>query len=329
MKTFALLFFWLGAFHPGSRVIMDAHNCYPYLDQWSDRIDRALSTGIPLSIEQDLYWYTDPRTGRSWSVLSHDKQATGSEPTLKEYFFEHVRPIIEKALREGDHEDWPLMTLNLDFKSEEPEHLAAIRSLLTEYQQWITTAPRGPDIRTIASLSVKPILVLTGESDAQRAVFHDQLSIGAPLLAFGATQSKSMVPRAADNYHRWWNNAWRVVEPEGQPAAGKWTPEKEKRLKELVRVAHKRGLWIRFYTLDGEPQADETARGWFHSYNFGSLDAARVRWRAAIRAGADYIAVDQYEEFANELHRTQKPARRASASPKRSSFTPIRSMIDK
>lgn len=37
---------------PGSRTLMDAHNCYPYFEWWSDRIDRALSAGTPLAIEQ-------------------------------------------------------------------------------------------------------------------------------------------------------------------------------------------------------------------------------------------------------------------------------------
>ena len=52
------------AAQPGVRVLMDAHNCYPYEGQWNDRIDRALSGGVPLAIEQDLYRYTDPVTHR-------------------------------------------------------------------------------------------------------------------------------------------------------------------------------------------------------------------------------------------------------------------------
>ena len=39
----------------------------------------------------------------------------------------------------------------------------------------------------------------------------------------------------------------------------------------------------------------DTSGGWTASYNFGSEDAARLRWRAAIRAGVDFIATDQYE----------------------------------
>src|SRR6266478_7330734 len=81
----------------GSRSVMDAHNCYPYFEWWSDRIDRALSAGTPLAIEQDLYWYTDSRTGRSWSVVAHGAPMSGQEPTMQRYFFERVRPIVEKA----------------------------------------------------------------------------------------------------------------------------------------------------------------------------------------------------------------------------------------
>ncbi len=78
---------------PGKRVLMDAHNCYPYFEWWGDRIKRALSAGAPLAIEQDLLWYTDPRTGRSWSVVTHGAPATGHEPTLENYFFDNVRPV--------------------------------------------------------------------------------------------------------------------------------------------------------------------------------------------------------------------------------------------
>ena len=34
---------------PGTRVLLDAHNCYPYYEWWFDRIDRALSGALPLA----------------------------------------------------------------------------------------------------------------------------------------------------------------------------------------------------------------------------------------------------------------------------------------
>ena len=295
---------------PGSRVLLDAHNCYPYFEWWSDRIDRALSTGTPLAIEQDLLWAKNPRTGKMSSVVSHGAPATGAEPGMREYFFERVRPIVEKTIREGNHGDWPLITLNLDLKSEEPDHLAAIWELLTQYKEWITSAPRAANMEKVEALDIRPILVLTGESDAQKAIFYDQVPQGGRLLVFGAVQTNTkdptaapeqLEPHSADNYHRWWNNSWHVIEPDGQPKAGEWTAQKEARLAALVRYAHSKNLWIRFYTLDGATKAELSCNGWFRSYNFGSKEAVTTRWAAAAKAGVDYIASDQYEELGKYL----------------------------
>lgn len=295
---------------PGSRTITDAHNCYPYFEWWYDRIDRALSTGTPVAIEQDLGWYTDARTGKSWSVVTHGDPIEGNEPTMEHYFFDRVRPTVEKALKEGNHGDWPLITLNLDFKDNKPEHLAAVFALLRKHQAWLTTASKGEDIATVQPLDIKPILVLTGEADAQQTVFYDQLGAGDRVLLFGAIHTGDKDPQAApevigaeraNNYRRWWNNPWNVVEAAGQQHAGEWTPEKMARLKALVARAHANGLWIRFYTLDGATEKELSCNGWFHGYNFGSLAAARIRWKAAIAAHVDYLASDQYELVGKEI----------------------------
>ena len=289
---------------------MDAHNCYPYFEWWADRIDRALSAGTPLAIEQDLGWYTDPETHKSWSVVTHGDPITGEEPTMEQYFFARVRPIVEQALKEGNKGNWPLITLNLDFKDNKPEHLAAVLALLRKYQAWLTSAAREANIEQAQPLDLKPILVLTGEADAQQTVFYDQLRIGDRVLAFGAIHTEGKDPQAApevlgaekaNNYRRWWNNPWRVVEAAGQPHAGDWTPEKMIRLHALVERAHANGLWIRFYTLDGATKDELSCRGWFSGYNFGSLAAARTRWRAAIAAHVDYLASDQYELLGAEI----------------------------
>jgi hypothetical protein len=295
---------------PGERTVTDAHNCYPYFEWWSDRINHALSTGTPVSIEQDLAWHTDPKTGRSWSVVTHGDPTYGNEPTMEQYFFERVRPIVEKALRAGNHGDWPLITLNLDFKDNKPEHLAAVLALLRKYQPWLTTSAKAEQ-DGVQPLDLKPILVLTGEADEQQTVFYAQLKTGDRVLLFGAipTEGKEpsaapevMDPMKATNYRRWWNNPWKVVESAGQPNAGEWTPAKMSRLRALVERAHANGLWIRFYTLDGATKPELSCNGWFHDYNFGSLAAARVRWRAAIAAHVDYVASDQYELLGREIH---------------------------
>jgi len=90
--TYAAVFICVsGAFAQGldflnqNRPILDGHNCYPYDGKWTDRINRALSTGFPVSIEQDLAWYVDPANGRGRVVVSHTPHPTGNEPPLEHY----------------------------------------------------------------------------------------------------------------------------------------------------------------------------------------------------------------------------------------------------
>ena len=291
-------------FLPGARVLLDAHNCYPENGQWTDRLERALKTGLPIAIEQDLAWYTDKASSVSGSVVVHDLPPAGNEPTLKQYFFERIRPVVERALQDRDRTNWPLITLNLDFKSEEREHLEFIWKLLGEYESWLCTSPRTGDSKSPRTLELRPVLVLTGSSDAQQRVFYDAVPVGDRLRLFGAVKvSNDKAARlesipSASNYRRWWNNPWSVVETGGQRNAGDWTQADAARLQSLVSAAHAKGLWIRFYTLNGH--AESESLGWTQSYNFGSLAQARLRWQAAIEAGVDFIATDQYEAFAAE-----------------------------
>ena len=63
------------------------------------------------------------------------------------------------------------------------------------------------------------------------------------------------------------------------------------------------GYWVRFYTLNGVG-TEGVMNGWGPDYNFGTLDAAKIRWKAAAEAGVDFIATDQYEDFSAFLKTT-------------------------
>ena len=279
---------------PGRRVLLDAHNAYPYQGRWGDRLDRALATGAPIAIEQDLIWRPASGTTPAQSIVSHGEPFTGREPTLRD-FFERIRPVVIRALASDSRAGWPLITLNLDFKDSHPEHFVSIWRLLDDYAEWLTSAPRVADGTTVQPLTLGPVLVLTGADPSQRVVFHDAVPTGSRLRLFGAIQPGHL---KATNYLRWSNNPWSVIEPEGQNHAAEWSDRDAHRLLESVNAAHQAGLWIRFYTLNGHPVADTERLGLTPGYNFGSLEAARIRWRAAIAAGVDFIATDQYEEFA-------------------------------
>lgn len=296
--------------------IVDAHNCYPTEGQWHDRLDRALKGGFPVGIEQDLAWGIDRITGKGRPVVSHQAATSGDEPALREYFFEHVRPLVEKALRENDKAKWPVIVVHFDFKDNQPALLHAVWELLGEYQGWITTAVAGADPHVLAPWDVKPLLVLTEDSDSQEAVFFKPLKPGARLRLFGSAHTEKMDAESREmrarlaatvspesllkerptNYRRWWNNSWASVEEGGQEKAGAWTVADNSRLRALVDHAHRLGFWIRFYTLDGFGQGQNL--GWSQGYNFGSRDAVLVRWKAALAAGVNLIATDQYEDLA-------------------------------
>jgi hypothetical protein len=293
----------------GNKPVVDAHNCYPYNGQWADRLSRALGSGYPKGIEQDLAW----SAGRV--VLSHSAKTTGSEPTLREHFFEAVRPLIEKALADNNGAKWPMIVLHFDVKDNRPELLHAVWDLLGEYENWIVTAPKSADKNRLEAFSLKPILVLTEDSDAQEKVFYDEVRVGARLRVFGSAHTNKIPGETREerahmaatleperllsehptNYRRWWNNSWSEVEEGGQTKAGDWTAADNQRLRALVDHAHRLGFWIRFYTLDGFLEKDN--RGWEAGYNFGSREAVEQRWKAALAAGVNLIATDQYEDL--------------------------------
>ncbi len=326
----------------GGRPLLHAHNCYPDEGRWADRIERALATGLSrVAIEQDLAWVPAPGpsraagpsrahsrdgVGSARSVVSHSDKPTGAEPTLEEHFFSRIRPIMEQALADNRRERWPLLVLHLDFKTHEPAHHRFVWNLLQRHERWLTTAARVGDGLRVVPLTAGPLLVLTENGPGQEAAFSDEVATGRRLLVFGTTPSpqltreedpdrrarilasatpSALVPWRATNYRRWTNFAWGVVEEGGPPTAGAWTPAEAARLKAIVQRAHEQGLWIRFYTLNGHPPA--SSQGWTAGYNFGSLDAVRARWEAAIEAGIDFIATDQYEGLAALL--APKPSR--------------------
>jgi hypothetical protein len=303
-------------FAPGSRVQVWAHNAYPDHGKYADRLDRAISAGMPFMVEEDLAW----TNGRS--LLIHgEKNAAADDPTLESYFFPKVRPIMEKALAEGNRNGaWPLITLYLDIKNDPPEHLEMISKLLEQYDGWLTSAVKTADLSKQSPLELKPMLVLLEDkqNDIKKQFFYDRIPVGGKLRAFGSaakydnnadrklsktaavdglydTALSVAVPAKADNYRRWWGIDWAYIEKGGETKAGEWNQEKAARLKKFVDYGHSLGYFVGVYSLSGWTEAEN--QGWDKDYNFGSRDAAKVRWQAAIRARADFISTDHYEEL--------------------------------
>ena len=301
---------------PGSRTLVLAHNAYPDHGKYADRLDRAMASGQPFVVEEDLAW-TDGR-----SLLIHGaKNVGGEDPTLASYFFPKIRPLIEKALKEGNKGNWPIVTLYLDIKNDPPEHLEAISKVLDQYDSWLTTAEKTSDIAKQSPLDLKPMMVLVEDkqNDIKQQFFYDKLPVGAKIRVFGspakpdpnpghklpkqeatdrlaAIDPEQIVTAKADNYHRWWGSDWAYIEKGGQPHAGEWNKEKEAKLRRFVDYGHRLGYFVSLYCLDGFTEAEN--QGWDADYNFGSREAALIRWKAAIKVKADFISTDHYQELA-------------------------------
>lgn len=322
----------------GNRPILDTHNCYPYNGQWNDRIKRALRSGYPVAIEQDLAWYVDSTTGVGRVVVSHTAQPTGTEPTLRAYFFEQVRPVIQKAIAQNHPATWPLIVLHFDFKDNRPELLTAVWQLLGEYEPWLATSKKTANASELQPIQKGPLLVITEDADEQQKVFYDDVPVGAKLRLFGSAHTatvpklpmpelkhwaatvgpETLLNESPTNYRRWWNSSWYAVEEGGQHEAGDWSASDDHRLHALVDHAHALGFWIRFYTLDGfSPEQDQ---GWGSTYNFGSLAAVKLRWQAAVAAGVNFIATDQYENLPAYLQQNSHELRSVATPPQHASL---------
>src|SRR5690606_19055693 len=127
---------------------------------------------------------------------------------------------------------WPVIVLNLDFKTTEPAHLDAVWATLGRHQAWLTTAPRTTTPDVAEPLTPGPLLVLTGTSADQAARFHDAVPVGERLRLFGAIDvpapeapdapararalatmpPERLIATRAGNYRRWVNFPWGVVE---------------------------------------------------------------------------------------------------------------------
>ena len=174
-------------------------------------------------------------------------------------------------------------------------------------------------------LDVKPMMILLEDKhdDIKQQHFYDSLPVGAKLRFFGSnpkydnnidkklskdaataglfeTPLSTIAPHKADNYHRWWGIDWAYIEKGGETKAGEWNSDKADRLKKLVDYGHGLGYFVGVFSISGWTQAEN--QGWDKDYNFGSRDAAKVRWQAAARAHADFVSTDHYEEAAATIH---------------------------
>jgi hypothetical protein len=269
---------------------VSAHNCYPAEGQDQDRLERALALGLD-NIEIDLGWDAGARK----LIVAHDARPRPgvSYPELETYLL----PALEAHWRTPRPDGAPTV-LTVDWKTRDPDAVRRFRDILEAHSDWFSSAPKAAE----SPLTVRRLTVcLTGE-DAAKDAYDALIPEGGVYHAFrdavfgAAGPSRedvaAYVPAQASAYHRFLTVYWGHVERGGPPRAGDWTEADASRLAALVALAHRRGYRLRLYTLNGHSGRVGD------SYRFPDVAAARVRWRAAIHAGVDWVATDDYEEIA-------------------------------
>jgi hypothetical protein len=304
---------------PGSRVLVLAHNAYPDHGKYGDRLDRVIAAGRPFVVEEDLSWIDGK------SLLIHGaKNAGGDDPTLESYFFPKVQPLMEKALRDGNKGDWPIVTVYLDIKNDPIEHLQAISKTLARHEDWITTAIKPADGAQQTSLDVRPMMVLVEDKqqDIKQEFFYDRIPVGGKVRVFGSVikggptpdmnlsrteavdymftlSPEQVIAERANTYRRWIGLDWALIEKGGETRGSPWTKEYEARLRKFIEQGHKMGYFVSVYCLDGYSQAEN--QGWDKDYNVGSKEQVLPRWKAAIHARPDFISTDQYQDLSQMI----------------------------
>jgi hypothetical protein len=116
-------------------------------------------------------------------------------------------------------------------------------------------------------------------------------------------QPEELVTRRADNWRRWFGTDWNFIELSGPTHGADWNAATEARVKKFVDYGHSLGYLVSFYEINGFTESQN--RGWTAEYNFGSPEAARLRWNAVVAAHADFVATDQYEDLAQFIRKKQ------------------------
>jgi hypothetical protein len=270
---------------------ISAHNCY-LEDARADRLVEALALGID-NVEIDVGW--DEAGGRL--IVGHDpKPRPGvSYPEFEAYLV----PALEAHGRTPRPDRAPTV-LTVDWKTSHPDAVRRFHAVLDAHADWFSTAPKAAD----APLAERRLTVCLTGSDEAKDLYDAMIPPGGTYRAFrdrvfGGGDFKDDVaeyaPSPATTYFRFLTFHWGNVERGGPPRAGDWTDDDASRLSALLAHVHRQGFRARFYCLDGHTGPIVSP------YRFRDDDAARIRWRAAAEAGADWIATDEYAEIVAAL----------------------------
>ncbi len=199
-----------------------AHNDYEHARPLYDALDRGF-----MSVEVDIYLVNDQL------LVAHDPTQLRPDRTLQSLYLNPLRDRVKQNKGRVYSKGGLEFTLLIDVKTEAVTTYFALRSVLKQYQDILTTF--SPEDRVPGAV----VIIVSGnraqavmESEATRYAGMD-----GRLGDLNSSASANLIPLISDN---WTNNfTWR--------GEGSIPTEERQKLRQIVSTAHSRGQRVRFY----------------------------------------------------------------------------------
>lgn len=211
-----------------------SHNDYLHAHPLTDALDNGFC-----SVEADIFLV------EGQLLVAHDRKNVKPDRTLQSLYLD---PLRKRAKMNGGriYKDGPEVILLIDFKSDGPETYTALRKVLEEYADILTTF-RAKSVEHKAVLAVltggRPVKPL--EDETVRYAALDGL---LPDLDTGP--SKDLVPLVSSSWGA--SFTWRGVGP--------LPDDQRQKLADMVAKAKKHGYRLRFWAAPDRTEAWRTLR---------------------------------------------------------------------
>jgi glycerophosphoryl diester phosphodiesterase len=235
-----------------------AHNDYYHKRPLLDALDQGFC-----SVEADVFLVN----GRL--LVGHSRTELNSTRSLRSLYLEPLKQRVAanqgRVFRQG-----PPFTLLIDIKSDADATYSALRKVLTEYDDMLSTTSAGKHQQ-------KAVTVVISGNRAQEAIVRTtdrHAGIDGRLTDIDSKVPSHLMPLISDNWGR--HFSWR-----GQ---GKMPEKERQKLRDTVKKIHQSGRRVRFWA---------------------TPEDSRV-WSELLDAGVDLIGTDDLSELSRFLKARKK-----------------------
>jgi len=205
-----------------------AHNDYEHTRPLLDALEHGFC-----SIEADIWLVGDKL------LVAHDRNQVKPERTLQALYLD---PLRERVRRNGGrvYVNGPEIVLLVDVKSDAEQTYSALRGVLEQYAEVLTTYRDG-------SIQTNAITAIISGNRAPKLMAAESLRyafVDGRMEDLESAASKTLVPLVSDNWDKVFKWHWSGPMPE----------QERQKLKQVVNQAHSQGRRLRFWATPDKPE---------------------------------------------------------------------------